>query len=137
MNFSILPSINAILNSIAAVLLIIGRFHIKRKNINAHRTVMLSALLVSMLFLTTYVIYHYHAGSMPYSHQNWTRILYFAILIPHILLAALMAPFIIVLVWRAWHGSFEKHKKLARWVWPVWLYVSVSGVIVYIMLYHF
>lgn len=97
---------------------------------------MLSALITSILFLTSYLIYHYQVGSIPYPHHDWTRPLYFAILIPHIILAALMVPFIITIVWWAFRENFEKHRRLAKFVWPVWMFVSVSGIIVYLMLYH-
>ena len=137
MTISTLPTINALLNGIATVLLVLGFIEIKKKNVQAHKKLMPAALLVSILFLTTYLIYHYYAGSTPYPHHNWTRVLYFSILIPHIILAGLIAPFIIIVVWRAWSGSFKKHKKLARIVWPVWVFVSISGVIVYLMLYQF
>jgi uncharacterized membrane protein YozB (DUF420 family) len=97
---------------------------------------MLGALFVSFLFLTTYVIYHYQSGSMPYPYHNWTRTLYFIILVPHIILAALQLPFIVYMVWHALKGNFIKHKHVARWIWPVWMYVSISGVLVYLMLYQ-
>lgn len=97
---------------------------------------MIAALSVSALFLVTYVIYHAEVGSIPYPHHDWTRPVYFVILIPHVILAAVMVPFILTIVWRAWRGEFVKHKRLARFVWPVWLFVSISGVIIYLMLYR-
>ena len=96
---------------------------------------MIAALITSVLFLTSYVVYHVNAGSVPYLKEDWTRPLYFAVLIPHVILAIVQLPFIIVLVWHAWHKSFDRHKRLARWIWPVWMFVSVSGVVVYLMLY--
>ena len=97
---------------------------------------MLSALATSILFLTSYLIYHFNVGSVPYPHHDWTRPVYFSILIPHTILATVMTPFIIIAVWRALHEDYEKHKKIVRWVWPVWMFVSVTGVIVYLMLYR-
>jgi uncharacterized membrane protein YozB (DUF420 family) len=132
-----LPTVNAILNTCAAILLLFGFINIKKKKPQVHIRFMISALAVSALFLISYVVYHYYAGSTPYPHFNWTRPLYFAILIPHIILAALQVPFILVMVWRAVQKQFDKHKKIARWVWPVWMFVSVSGILVYVMLYHF
>ncbi len=90
----------------------------------------------STLFLVSYLIYHYHAGSKPFSGEGWTRPVYFSILISHVLLATLIVPLAIVTLARAWKGHFEKHRQSARWTLPVWLYVSVTGVIVYLMLYH-
>jgi len=95
------------------------------------------ALLCSAIFLTCYLFYHYHVGSVPYTKHDWTRPLYFTILIPHVILAALMTPFIGIGVYYAIKKNFKKHKRLMRWVWPVWMYVSVTGVIVYLMLYVF
>ena len=137
MNVTDLPTINALLNSIATILLVFGFVNIKRKRANVHKKFMLAALFASALFLISYLIYHSQVGSNPYPHYDWTRTVYFIILIPHVILAALMTPFIVILVWRAWKQDFAKHKKLARWVWPVWIYVSISGVLVYLMLYQF
>jgi putative membrane protein len=131
-----LPTLNAILNSITAVLLVIGFVLIKQKKIQAHKKVMLSALTTSLLFLTSYLVYHFNVGSVPYPYHNWTRPLYFAILIPHTVLATIMTPFIVIAVWCALRENYEKHKKIVRWVWPVWIFVSVTGVIVYFMLYQ-
>ncbi len=131
-----LPALNATLNFISTVLLILGYRSIKRKERERHRQYMLGALVCSALFLTSYLFYHYLVGSVPYPRHDWTRPLYFFVLVPHVLLAAGVAPFILVLVWRAWRGDFARHRRLARWVWPVWIYVAVSGVIVYLMLYQ-
>ncbi|MDZ4723791.1 MAG: DUF420 domain-containing protein [candidate division Zixibacteria bacterium] len=131
-----LPTVNAMLNFIATIFLVLGFIRIRRGDIATHKKFMVSALISSVLFLTCYLYYHYHVGSVPYPHYDWTRPLYFLILIPHIILAAIMTPFIIAIVWFALRGSFVKHKRLARWVWPVWMYVSVTGVIVYLMLYR-
>lgn len=136
MNVSTLPTINALLNATAACLLLWGYVMIRRGHRDTHKKIMLSALVVSAAFLMTYLIYHAQVGSVPYAHYDWTRPVYFAILIPHIILAGLMVPFIITLVVFALRGNFTRHKRLARWVWPVWMFVSVSGVAVYLMLYH-
>lgn len=136
MNVYDLPTLNACLNTLSAVLLIRGYLLIRRGERAAHRITMLAALISSGFFLCSYLVYHFYVGSVPYPHHDWTRPLYFAVLIPHVILAALVAPFIIIIVWRALRGDFERHRRLARWVWPVWIYVSASGVIVYLMLYQ-
>lgn len=135
MEFSFLAHVNAALNLTASVFLLLGFIQIKRGNQTNHKKLMLSALASSALFLISYLFYHYNVGSVPYPYHDWTRPLYFAILVPHVILAAVMVPFILVMVWRAWREQFDKHRRLARWVWPVWMFVSVSGVIVYLMLY--
>lgn len=135
MKFSDLPTIIAGLNLLSAVMLSCGYLHIRRGNRSGHQRCMVLALIFSALFLTCYLIYHYNAGSVAYPLHDWTRTLYFSILIPHVILAALNLPFIIVLVRYALKGSFARHKRLARWVWPVWMFVSVTGVIIYYLLY--
>jgi uncharacterized membrane protein YozB (DUF420 family) len=136
MSVTDLPAINATLNLIATLLLILGYRFIRRGNESAHRCTMLSAVIVSALFLISYVIYHYAVGSVPYPHHDWTRPVYFVILIPHVILAAVNAPFVLLLLYRALRGEFDKHKRLARFIWPIWLFVSFSGVVVYWMLYQ-
>lgn len=131
-----LPTLNACLNTLSAVLLGLGYRHIRRGDRQRHRQFMLAALASSGLFLTTYLVYHFQVGSVPYPLYDWTRPLYFAILIPHVILAAVMGPFILVAVRRAWRGDYAGHRRLARWVWPVWMFVSFSGVAVYLMLYQ-
>lgn len=133
-NFT-LPTINASLNSLSIIFLLLGFFAIKKGNQLAHRKHMTAALLSSVLFLTMYLIYHYQVGSVKYPFFDWTRPLYYIILIPHVILAALMTPFIVFIVMKAYQQDFQKHKKLARYVWPVWMFVSVSGVMVYLLLY--
>ena len=130
-----LADLNAILNTISTMFLLIGFYQIKSGNRERHKKFMLAALTTSLLFLTSYVIYHANVGSVAYPYNDWTRPIYFAILIPHVILAVAQLPFIVMLVWWAFHGKFDKHKKLARIVWPVWMFVSVSGVTVYLMLY--
>ena len=130
-----LPTLNAILNLVAAVLLLLGYIAIKKQQQDVHKRWMLGAMVSSALFLISYLIYHYNVGSVPYQHYDWTRIVYFVILIPHIILAAVMVPFILAAVYFAFRGRFDKHRKLTVWVWPVWMFVSVSGLVVYMMLY--
>lgn len=131
-----LPTLNALLNATTAVLLIAGRIQIKRGRQKIHKRIMITAIVTSALFLTGYLIYHGQVGSVPYPRFDWTRPLYFAILIPHSILAAVMVPFIVAALVFALKGRFERHKKLVRWVWPVWIYVSVTGIAVYMMLYQ-
>ena len=135
MDFGFLAHVNAVLNTTSAVFLLAGFLQIKKGHQATHKKLMLTALVSSALFLTSYLIYHYEVGSVPYPHQDWTRPVYFAILVPHVILAAVMVPFILLMVWWALRDAFDKHRRLARWVWPVWMFVSVSGVVVYLMLY--
>ena len=136
MNASDLPGLNALLNAASTTFLIVGYVFIRRNERQRHRLCMLAALFCSALFLCSYLVYHYHVGSVPYPRHDWTRPLYFAILIPHIILAALNAPLIALVVLRALRGQFERHRRLARWVWPSWVFVGLSGVAVYWMLYR-
>ena len=133
---SFLPPLNATLNATSALLLIAGYLFIRRRRILAHKVCMIAAFLVSTVFLISYVIYHSQVGSIPYHGTGWLRALYFGILIPHIILAAVTVPLAVVTILRAWHEQFAKHRRLARWTLPLWLFVSVSGVTVYWMLYH-
>lgn len=135
MNFSNLSTVNAFLNALTAAFLIAGRVQIKRGRADIHKRFMLTALTTAVLFLVSYLVYHYQVGSVKYPHFDWTRPLYFVILISHTILAAVMVPFIIAAVVLALKGKFEKHKRIVRWVWPVWMYVSVTGIVVYFMLY--
>ena len=136
MSASDLPTVNAVLNGISLILLVFGYIKIKQNNREAHMRFMLAALVSSALFLTSYLIYHYQAGSVKYPHHDWTRIVYFAVLIPHVILAAVMVPFILAAVYYAWKQRFDRHTQITRWLWPVWVFVSVSGIIVYLMLYQ-
>ena len=131
-----LPTVNAILNTISAVLLSVGFLMIRRRNIVAHRNCMIAAFVVSGFFLTSYLIYHYYAGSTPFEGSGWIRSVYFAVLIPHIILAALILPLALITLYFALRKRFTKHRRIARWTLPIWLYVSVTGIIVYWMLYH-
>ncbi len=134
---SSLPALNAALNSASALLLAAGWLFIRSGNVAAHRRCMLAALATSTLFLTSYLIYHYHVGSVPFTGQGWTRRLYFTILISHTSLAVTIVPLVLITLYRALRNRFERHKRIARWTLPLWLYVSVTGVIVYGMLYGF
>ena len=136
LEISDLPGLNATLNAIAALLLIGGYLSIRSGHKERHRAFMLAALGMSIAFLVSYSIYHLEVGSRPFEGQGWTRTVYLAVLIPHVILAAAMVPFIIVTVLRALRGQFESHRAIARWTLPIWLYVSVTGVIVYLMLYR-
>ena len=135
MNAPFQATLNAFLNLLSVLLLLLGFIQIKKQNRVLHEKFMWSALVSSTLFLVSYLIYHYRAGSVPYPYQDWTRTLYFIVLIPHIILAAVMTPFVIAAVYFAVRGRFDKHTRITRWLWPVWMFVSVSGVVVYIMLY--
>jgi putative membrane protein len=136
MNVPFQATLNATLNLISAILLLLGYVQIKGGRPERHKRFMIAALVSSICFLTSYVIYHASAGSVPYPHHDWTRTLYFAILIPHVILAAAMVPFIILAVYYAFRETFDRHTRITRWLWPVWMFVSISGVVVYLMLYH-
>lgn len=133
----ILPTVNATLNAAAAVLLLTGYSLIRRKRIQAHKRVMLTAFGVSIAFLICYVVYHAQVGSVPYQKTGALRVIYFSILITHTTLAATVPVLAIITLRRALRGDFIRHRKIARWTFPIWLYVSVTGVIVYLMLYRF
>ncbi len=131
-----LPTLNASLNAIGTVFLVSGYVMIRRRRIDAHKACMLAAFACSVAFLASYLIYHYYAGSRPFTGTGIVRPIYFFILITHIVLAALVPPMALVTLWRAWKERFEAHAKLARWTFPIWLYVSITGVVVYLMLYQ-
>lgn len=131
-----LPSVNALLNSLAALLLISGYLFIRKKKVTAHKISMGLAFCVSILFLICYLIYHFYAGSVPFIKQGWVRPLYFTILISHTILAIAIVPLALITLYRAWQEDFQRHLLIARWTLPLWLYVSVTGVTVYWMLYH-
>lgn len=137
MDINILPTINAILNGTSAVLIVAGFAFIKRKNINAHRACMIAAVITSTLFLISYLTYHYYHGITRFTTPGLPKTAYLTILGTHTVLAALIVPFIIVTLYRALTRRFVKHRAVARWTFPMWLYVSVTGVVVYLMLYHF
>ncbi len=132
---SYLPTVNAGLNSASALLLAVGYLFIRSKKVTAHKLCMLSAFTTSTLFLISYLTYHYQVGSVPFKGEGWIRTLYFTILISHTALALAVVPLVLVTLTRALKGNFDRHKRIARWTLPIWLYVSVTGVIVYWMLY--
>jgi uncharacterized membrane protein YozB (DUF420 family) len=133
---SVLPSINALLNGTAALLLSLGFVMIRQRRIEAHRICMTTAVVVSSLFLITYVAHHYQVGSVRFAGPEWLRPIYLSILIPHIVLSALLVPLALTTLVHAWRGRFASHRRIARWTLPIWMYVSVSGVVVYVLLYH-
>jgi uncharacterized membrane protein YozB (DUF420 family) len=136
MDYSVFPAINATLNGASACLLFLGRALIARKRIAQHRAVMLTALGTSTLFLVSYLYYHAHVGSVHFRGQGWVRPLYFTILISHTILAAAIVPLVLITLNRALKARFPAHRSIARWTFPLWLYVSITGVVIYLMLYH-
>jgi uncharacterized membrane protein YozB (DUF420 family) len=131
-----LPALNATLNALSFVFLVTGYAFIRRNRRGAHRNCMVAALVVSALFLTSYVIYHLNVGSVPFQKTGWIRTVYFAVLIPHVILAAAIVPMILITVSRALSKRFDRHRRIARWTLPLWMYVSITGVVVYLMLYQ-
>lgn len=136
MQISDLPAVNAILNFLSSIWLILGYIFIRQKKISAHRFCMLGALTTSALFLISYLTYHYHAGSKPFTGQGAIRAVYFTILLTHTVLAAVIVPMALITLSRALKKRFAQHKRIARWTLPLWFYVSVTGVIIYLMLYQ-
>jgi len=134
--YAVFPVLDAGLNGTSAILLFLGRGFIKRGRIAAHRAFMITALVSSSLFLTSYLYYHWHVGSVRFQGQGWSRPVYFSILISHTILAAAIVPMIIITLSRALRERFDRHRAIARWTYPLWMYVSVTGVIIYFMLYH-
>jgi uncharacterized membrane protein YozB (DUF420 family) len=132
----VLPTVNATLNGISALLLAIGRWQIATRRVAAHRTAMLTAFATSTLFLICYLYYHAHVGSVRFQHHGALRTTYLTILFTHTVLAIVLVPMILVTLNRALKDRFALHKRIARWTWPVWMYVSVTGVVVYLLLYH-
>jgi uncharacterized membrane protein YozB (DUF420 family) len=134
--YAIFPVINASLNGASTVLLITGRWLIAQRRIAAHRFVMITAVVTSSLFLISYLYYHAHVGSVHFQGTGWSRPVYFTILISHVILAAVIVPLVIVTLIRALRERFDMHRAIARWTFPLWLYVSITGVLVYFMLYQ-
>jgi uncharacterized membrane protein YozB (DUF420 family) len=138
----VLPHLNAFLNSASVVFLLFGLYFIRKRDFSRHRKSMLGAFLTSSLFLISYILYHslrtyyVHLGPTRFTGQGWIRPVYFAILTSHTILAAIIGPVILVTLYRALKGRFELHRRLARWTYPIWLYVSITGVLVYVLLYH-
>jgi uncharacterized membrane protein YozB (DUF420 family) len=131
-----LPTVNAALNALSAVFLCAGYLWIRAGNRAAHRRCMLAAFGCSILFLICYLVYHFHVGSVGFKGQGWIRPVYFTILISHTILAAAVVPLALVTLVRALGENFAAHRRIARWTLPVWLYVSVTGVVIYLMLYR-
>lgn len=136
LDYTMLPAVNATLNAIAALCLSVGWFFIRRRDMRRHRAAMLSAFVMSSLFLVSYLVYHANVGSVPFQGQGAIRYVYFAILITHIILAALILPLALITLSRALSQKFDRHRAIARWTLPIWLYVSVTGVVIYVMLYR-
>ncbi len=136
MSISDLPVLNACLNSLSAIFLTLGFIFIRRKNIPAHRNCMISAFVTSTVFLIFYLIYHYNAGRTTFKDPAWFRPIYLTILLTHTVLAVVIVPLILMTLSRALKQRFELHKKIARWTWPLWMYVSVTGVVIYLLLYQ-
>lgn len=133
---SFLPHLNAFLNSTSALLLVVGYGFIRLRRINAHRNCQIAAFISSTLFLASYLTYHYFHGTTSFPGQGIVRLVYFAILLSHTILAIVIVPLVLITFYRALRGDFFRHRRIARWTLPLWLYVSVTGVVVYLMLYR-
>lgn len=131
-----LPAVNASLNALSGILLTIGYVLIRRRRIAQHRAVMIAAFITSSIFLACYLVYHAQVGNVRFMRQGFVRPLYFTILITHITLAATVPPLAIITLSRGLRGRYDKHRRIARWTWPIWMYVSVTGVLVYVLLYQ-
>lgn len=132
-----LPALNATLNGLSFLILMTGFYFIKNKKVTAHKTCMLTALGVSILFLVSYLTYHFNVGSVRYTKQGWVRPVYFTILFTHTVLAITLVPMVSITLFRALKERFDRHRKIAHWTLPIWMYVSITGVIIYLMLYKF
>jgi uncharacterized membrane protein YozB (DUF420 family) len=135
-DLSIFPALNASLNGLSGVLLLVGHKFIRRKRVAAHRVCMLAAFACSTIFLACYLYYHFHAGVIRFQGHGWIRPVYFALLTSHTLLAIVVVPMVLITLARALRSDFEKHRAIARWTYPIWLYVSVTGVLVYFFVYQ-
>ena len=132
-----LPAVNAALNFLSTIFLVCGYLFIRCENQSAHQKCMVGALATSAIFLGCYLYYHFTIEAVTrFSDPGWFRPIYLALLVTHVVLAIAMLPFIFLALWHAWKGDFDKHRKFAKWAWPVWLYVSVTGVLVYLILYQ-
>ncbi|HWP67135.1 MAG TPA: DUF420 domain-containing protein [Candidatus Limnocylindria bacterium] len=132
----VIPSVNAALNATSAVLLVTGYALVRRGRVEAHRACMLTAFGLSSLFLIGYLVHHARVGSVPFAGTGVVRTVYFALLVPHIVLSAVVLPLALATIWHGWYANVETHRRLARWTLPLWLYVSSSGVAVYWLLYR-
>ena len=130
------PLLNAVLNGISALLLSSGFVAIRRRRIAVHKACMLTACATSVLFLVSYLLYHHQVGSTAFTGQGTIRIVYFAVLISHTVLAVVIVPLVVMTLYWAWREQWPRHRRLARWTFPLWLYVSVTGVVIYVMLYQ-
>ena len=135
-DYSLLPTLNAVLNGTSAVLLSIGYRFIRRKQVQAHRMCMGAAVITSSLFLASYLYYHWHVDSVRFQGTGWVGPVYFTILVSHTTLAVSLLVLVPITLARALRERFDRHRALARWTWPIWMYVSVTGVVIYLMLYH-
>jgi putative membrane protein len=135
MTLSDLPAVNAALNTLSTIFLTCGYVFIRRQRQVAHRNCMIGAVISSALFLTCYLIYHYNAGRTVFP-DHWFRPIYLTILITHTILAVVIVPMVLTTLYYAARRQFDRHKKIARWTWPIWMYVSITGVIIYFLLYH-
>jgi uncharacterized membrane protein YozB (DUF420 family) len=135
-SISDLPALNASLNALASLFLLAGFVFVRQKRVEAHRLCMLAALATSVLFLASYVVYHGNIGSRPFTGTGPIRVVYFAILISHVILAIAIVPLVLITVSRALARRFDQHRRIARITWPLWMYVSITGVLVYLMLYR-
>ena len=133
---TILPAVNAVLNGTSAVLIATAFGYIRRGRVETHRKLMLAAVATSALFLISYLTYHFNVGSVRFEGQGWSRPLYFSILITHTILAATVVPLVLITLNHGLRQRFMRHRRIARWTFPVWMYVSVTGVVIYVMLYH-
>ena len=136
MSLADLPTVNAALNATSAILVGSGFYFIRKKDIRAHKVCMIAAFGVSVVFLTSYLVYHYNVGSVRFTRQGWLRTVYFPLLITHTTLAAVIVPMVLRTLYLAVSNRISQHRSLARWMFPVWLYVSITGVVVYVMLYR-
>ena len=135
-DYSIFPAIDASLNGASALLVATGVGLIRRGRQAAHRACMIAAVAASSLFLCSYLYYHAHVGTTRFPAHGWIRPVYFSVLLTHTILAAIIVPLVILTLSRALRGRFDRHRAIARWTYPVWLYVSVTGVVIYLLLYH-
>lgn len=133
---SVLPTLNALLNGTSALLLVTGYLLIRRRRVSAHRACMLAAFVASAVFLASYLTLRYYAGMTRFTGQGWIRPVYFSILVSHTILAAAIVPLALMTLTRALRARFDRHARIARWTLPLWLYVSVTGVVVYLILYQ-
>ena len=131
-----MPMFQAVLNAAATILLGIGWYYIRHRRLIAHRNTMIMTLTVSLVFLISYTLYHLEVGYMPFAGEGWIRPIYFTLLFSHIVLAAVIVPLVLGTVWFAARGNFRLHPRIARWTLPIWMYVSLTGVVVYLLAFH-